>query len=181
MRLLSAFPLAVTSAIATASLTLFSALSHATSAPAATCYLLAHGENGQGSENSLRLPHLRTKDQWTAFVMVTNTSDKFLNVILNFNRYDGSPFQAVSVAYEGLFDASNSPFDHTNGGAILKPGETARVSIFDDNYDELLVGSISWQADACIETGLLVSARSHYFKDHCYTSDLMFLNNGFPF
>lgn len=167
--------------LVTSSFLFISAFAQASGAPAATCYPLAHGENGQGSENSLALPHLRTKAEWTAFVMVTNTSDKFLNVKLNFNRYDGSPYQPVSVAYEGLFDASNSPFDHTNGGAILKPGETARVSIFDDNYNELLVGSVSWQADACIESGLSVSVRSHFFKDHRYTSDLMFLNNGFPF
>ncbi len=132
------------------------------SAPPATCYPLAHGENGQGSTNSLYLPHMRTVGGWAGYVMVTNTSDKYLNVTLNFKRYDGSPYLPYSYTLEGNFNSANSPFALLTGGAILKPGRTARITIYDDNNSDALMGSISWQADTCIEKALLVSARSHH-------------------
>lgn len=151
------------------------------SAPKATCYPLAHGENGQGSTNSLYLPHLRTVGYWNGYVMVSNTSDNYLNVKLNFKRYDGSPYLPYSYKLEGAFNAGNSPFGLLTGGAILKPGRTARITIYDDNNNDSLMGSVSWQADACIDHALLVSVRSYYENGSHMTSNLLLLNDGQPF
>ncbi len=163
-------------------LILFSSLAQAAgSAPAATCYPSEYGENGQGSTNSLYLPHLRTAVKWAGYVNVTNTSDKYLNVTLNFKRYDGSAYFPHTYALEGEFNAGNSPFALSTGGAILKPGRTARIAIYDDNNGDNLMGNVSWQADACIDHALLVSVRSHYENGSHMASNLMLLNDGQPF
>ncbi len=148
------------------------------SAPAATCYPLAHGEDGQGSTNSLYLPHLVTNSKWTASITLTNTSDEYLNVKLNFKSYDGSVYSPYHHQFWGEFNAGNSPFALENGGGILKPGRTAKVAIYDDNNNNSLMGSVSWQADACISEAVLVSVRNHYSG---VASTLLLLNDGQPF
>ncbi len=163
-------------------LALFSSLAQAGgSAPAATCYPLEHGEDGQGSTNSLYLPHLLTASSWTGYVMVTNTSNQYLNVKLNFKGYDGSVYLPKNHKLWGEFNAGNSPFALGSGGAVLKPGRTARIAIYDDNNNDALMGSVSWQADACIDHALLISVRSHYDSGSRMASNLVLLNDGQPF
>lgn len=144
----------------------------------ATCYPLVHGENGMGSTNSLNLPHMRTFSLWYSVIYVTNVSNDFVNVKLNFKRYNGDAYHPVSYDFDGEFNSGNSPFSVEPSGAILKPGRTAKVTIFDDSYTEALVGSISWQADSCINEALSVSVRSH--RSSLGTS-IDFLNGGQPF
>lgn len=159
----------------------FSPSVFASSAPAPECYPLVHGENGQGSTNSLYLPHLLTVNAYSFYVTMTNTSDEFVNVKLRFNSYDGGSYVPKQVVYYGMFNSVNSPFLPVESGAVLKPRETARVRVVDDSNLEALYGEISWQADSCIERALLVSVRNHYSTTSRFSSDLMLLNNGQPF
>lgn len=150
-------------------------------APPATCYAIPHGEDGMGSTNSLHLPHMQTRNDWNAQVFVTNTSNKFVNVKLNFNNFDGSTYTPTNTELEGEFSNGNSPLSLETGGAVLKPGRTARVIIRDNNKYDALIGKITWQADACIDRALLVSVRSQYYYGSSLASTLIPLNNGFPF
>lgn len=145
----------------------------------ATCYPLVHGENGMGSTNSLNLPHMRTASTWTGQVYLTNTSDSFVNVKLKFSDYAGAHYAIYDHSFDGAFSQSNSPFN-TIGGAILKPNETAKVIIYDDNFQDALVGRVEWQADACIKEALVVSVRNN-FNGPSAASTLLFLNGGLPF
>lgn len=151
------------------------------SAPEAQCYPLVHGEEGMGSTNSLFLPHLLTDNAWSFYVTLTNTSEKFVNVKLRFNAYDGNAYTPQQVVYYGSFSAVNSPLLPSLSGAVLKPNETARVRILDDSNSEALQGRVSWQADSCISSALLVSVRSHYSTSTRFGSDIRLLNNGQPF
>jgi len=142
-------------------------------APPAECYPLVHGENGQGSTNFIRLPHLRTNGSWDNYITVTNESDKQVNVKLKFNDFDGAVYSPYSVFYYGNFDVTNSPLNLS--GAVLKPNRTAQISIRDPANPDTLSGKVSWQADSCIESALHVSVRSH--NPGGYTS-LLQLNGG---
>ena len=159
----------------------FSPSVFASSAPAPECYPLVHGENGQGSTNSLYLPHLYLDSHWVAHISVTNTSKEFVNVKLNFKESRGIPALPNSVTYHGAFNTSNSPLSVNSGGAILKPNESARIAVLNVPIDESLFGTISWQADSCIDSALLVSVRSQYNVNVGFATSLMLLNNGQPF
>lgn len=150
-------------------------------APPATCYAIPHGEDGMGSTNSLHLPHMQTRNNWSAKVFVTNTSNKFVNVKLNFSNFDGSTYTPTTTELEGEFSSGNSPLSLETGGAVLKPGRTALVIIRDDNKSNALVGKITWQADVCIDRALLVSVRNNLQESGRASTTLIPLNNGFPF
>lgn len=152
----------------------------ASSAPAPECYPLVHGENGQGSTNSLYLPHLYLDSTWESYISVTNTSSEFVNVKLNFKDSAGVLALPRGVDYYGAFNASNTPLSVNSGGAILKPNESARVRVANVPVAEAVFGSISWQADSCIDSALLVTVRSQYSENRL-ASSLMLLNNGQPF
>ena len=147
----------------------------------AQCYPLVNGEEGMGSTNSIQLPHTHTSGSWTSYIYVTNTGYKKVNVKLNYTRFDSSVYAPVNVQYHGAFNSANSPLDLLNGGGILRPHETARITIRDDNYSEDLSGSISWQADACIESALVVSVRNQYSVSGRIATSLQVLNGGKAF
>lgn len=159
----------------------FSTVALASTTPAPTCYSIEHGEEGMGSTNSLTLPHMLTDGAWTTFISVTNTSDKFVNVKVNFSAPDGSPYFPSHFNHNGMFNANNSPLMLNAGGAILKPNETARLNVHEDQYQEVLFGRISWQADACIDSALVVSVRSQYNAGGSFGTSIELLNNGQPF
>lgn len=142
-------------------------------APPAECYPLVHGENGQGSTNFIRLPHLRTNSSWEIYLTVTNESDKQVNVKLKFNDFDGAVYSPYSVLNRGNFTSTNSPLSLS--GAVLKPNHTAQIVILDPANLDMLSGKLSWQADACIDSALHVSVRTH--STGGYTS-LLQLNGG---
>ncbi len=158
----------------------FSTVALASNAPAPTCYPIEHGENGMGSTNSMFLPHVFTQSNWQYFVTVTNTSDKFVNVKLDFKSPDGSQYTPYSFSLSGMFNSTNSPLS-INGGAVLKPNETAKIAITDPANAVPLFGSITWQADACIDNAIVVSARSQFSDATRLGSTLIHLNNGQPF
>ena len=163
-------------------LVFFSSLAHAGgSALSATCYPLEHGEDGQGSTNSLYLPHFITSGKWNGAVFITNVSDKYLNVKLDFMGFVGTIYEPYSYVLEGEFNSDNSPFSSDVGGAVLKPGKSARVTIFDENNDEALAGILKWQADACIKEALIVTFRSQYWGTETSSTSLTLLNDGQPF
>lgn len=147
----------------------------------AQCYPLIHGEEGQGSTNKIQLPHMHTAGRWNAYIYVTNTGYKTVNVKLNFTQFDGSIYTPVNVVSEGAFSSANSPFDLLNGGGILRPRETARITIFDDNFPQVLTGAISWQADACLEDALVVTVRNNFSANDQLGDSLVVLNGGNPF
>lgn len=142
-------------------------------APPAECYPLVHGENGQGSTNFIRLPHLRTDTTWNNFISVTNESDKQVNVKLKFNDMEGLIYNPYSVLHYGDFTSTNSPLNLS--GAVLKPNHTAQIVVRDPDHIGMLSGKLSWQADACIDSALHVSVRTH--SSGGYTS-LLQLNGG---
>ncbi|UAA37718.1 hypothetical protein KIH87_13500 [Paraneptunicella aestuarii] len=152
-------------------------------APPATCYSIPHGEDGQGSTNSLYLPPFLTHGKWTGYVTVTNTSDKYINVRLHFKNYDGSVYYPQSYELKGEFNSSNSPISTSpiNSWAIVRPGRSARIGIFEDSYQDVMFGTVIWQTDACIDQALLVAFRSHYSATGQEASTLMLLNDGQPF
>lgn len=161
-------------------LSLFSSVTQAGGfAPEASCYPLAHGENGMGSTNTLNLPHMRTASSWMAHIYLTNTSDVFVNVKLKFKDFAGSVYAPKNYELYGAFNQSNSPLTDI-GGAILKPNETAKVVILDNSFQDALVGRVEWQADACIKEALLVTAKNN-FNGSSAVSTLMLLNGGQPF
>lgn len=141
-------------------------------APPAECYPLVHGENGQGSTNFIRLPHLGTHDGWSIFLSVTNESDKKVNVKFKFSDMNGAVYNPYGYSFQGSFNTNNSPFEI--GGAILNPDHTAHITITDDAYQGVLSGKVIWQADSCINSALHVSVRSH----HNGLSTLLQLNGG---
>lgn len=157
----------------------FNALAHDDAQP--LCYPLAHGENGLGSTNEFTLPHLETNGNWRAFIVMTNTSDKNINVKLRFTDYNGQNYTPSNYLLEGSFHTSNNPFEVNPYGAVLFPGKTSRSIIFDSGNTQALAGKVSWQADACIESALSVTVRSHYSESGKMASNIMPLNGGKPF
>ncbi len=151
------------------------------SAPPATCYPLAIGEGGQGSTNSLHLPHFVTASKWSGTIWLTNTSDKYVNVTLNFKNYDGSTYLPQDYSFVGEFDSNNSPFALATGGAILQSGRSARIVINDASRTDSMIGTVDWQADACIDDALVVSFRSQYSDAGRLGTSQMILNDGQPF
>jgi len=151
------------------------------SAPEAQCYPLVHGEEGMGSTNSLFLPHLSSEGNWQYFIYVTNVSEKYINVKLSQEDFQGAVFIPQTVTFDGAFSVDNSPIGFDSSKAILKPRESGRIGVFDANGPSILSGTVSWQADVCIERALLVTIRGNYNDKSRLGSNIFFLNNGQPF
>ena len=102
------------------------------------------------------------------------------------SRAMGSP-SAWRIGWVGIFTLSDpvgpeyAPLDTYNGGGFLKPGESGVIGVFDDHHMQDFTGSISWQADACIESALVVTVRSTYSKNDRMTDSRIFLNGGNAF
>jgi len=148
------------------------------------CYPLAHGENGLGSRNSMFLPTLITEATgWNAYIYITNTSYKPVNVRLDFLNYNASPYEPHTVTYFGQFSASNSPIDTSGVPALLGPHQTGFIRIFDDNVSQNIgfTGKVQWQADACIDKALRVDVRNAYLNGNRYSQGFVMLNGGNSF
>jgi len=148
------------------------------------CYPLAQGENGLGSQNSMLLPTLVTGGvEWTTYLYFTNASDKPINVKLDFLKYNAAPYIPYTYTYSGQFSATNSPLQSDSGVALLKPLETGRLVIFDDNspHEEGFTGRVYWQADACLDSALKVDIRTAYNGNSRLDAGFITLNGGNPF
>ena len=166
---------------AAASLLINASMVNALGADGAECYSLPHGKDGQGSYNTMYLPHQITSGPWTSFIYVTNAGYETVNVKLNFTRYNGTDYKPYDVSYGGAFNNNNSPLKVVEGSAMLRPKHSALITIREDEYFAPLAGYIRWQADSCIDKSLVVSVRSHYDDNLRSNSSLFFLNGGNPF
>lgn len=142
------------------------------------CYTLAHGEDGLGSTKFMHLPHLLTgTNKWSSLIYITNISDKNINVKLTTDLYTGVSYTPNNTDHYG-FEPGNTPF---NDWAILASGKSARLVISDDNVTDFLAGKLTWQADACIEHGLVASVRNVFSESGRYDQGYVLLNGGNPF
>ena len=156
----------------------FSAQAH--DDPQQHCYPLAHGENGLGSRNEKHLSYLLTHDNWFSTVYVSNVSNEPLNIKLSLITESNQPHQVQNFQLYGSFDQSNSPI-HNNIGAILKPGFSGRIRIYDNLGTNTLTGKIQWQADTCLNEALVVSIRTTRWEGSSAVSSTAFVNGGNPF
>lgn len=145
------------------------------------CYPLAHGENGQGSTNSKYLAHQSVNAGWQSTFYVTNVSDKPVNIKLDFNDANGNSYAFPTTLYYDNFTSSNSPLDTLSGGAILTPGKTGSVILLGSSYPGTITGTITWQADACLESAIIATLRNVRHNSSLYSQGLFPLNNGEPF
>jgi len=144
------------------------------------CYPLEHGENGLGSRNEKHLSYLLTHDDWFSTVYVSNVSNEPLNIKLSLITESNQPHQAQDFQLNGSFDQSNSPI-HNNIGAILKPGFSGRIAVYDHLETNTLTGKIQWQADTCLNEAIVVSIRTARWEGSSAVSSTAFVNGGNPF
>lgn len=145
------------------------------------CYPLAHGEEGMGSSNSIYAPFVlsRGNGQIPLF-FISNTSNKNINVKVTFRTWGGENYVPTKYLMSGGFSNSNSPFNVGNGGAILKPFESGRIRMDNNEFDSLL-GKITWQADACLETALVGAMANQYMDSRGFDKGFALFNGGNPF
>ena len=145
------------------------------------CYPLLNHEGRMGSTNSVYMPFMHTRRNWSSNFYLTNTSDKNLNVKSVLRTQDGDVYTPTQYSLHGAFSSINSPFDQVVGGAILKPFKTGEVYIMEDHFSQSFTGKITWQADACLEHAMTGAARIYYLDSSHFDQGLVLFNGGQPF
>lgn len=152
------------------------------------CYPLAHGENGQGSRSSVRIPSMLVSGSAMLELFLTNIGEQAINVTLELYDEDGNRWvPAPATTYAGKFSASNSPIRQLDGtgAAQLSSLEAGFVRIDDNTQSKLVHGVLNWQADKCLSDPMLsVDASIYYHFPNSSTRDstrAVIINGGKPF
>lgn len=153
-----------------------------------TCFPLAHGENGMGSQASVVVPPFFLRGSSLVELFVKNIGSDGVNVNLKLFDEDGNQWvPAQTPLYRGHFDIANSPIRELDGSgaALLKSFETGFMQLDDDSELKIVSGVLTWQANKCLEKAMLSVDMSVYrfFKgsptrDH---SRSVTINGGNPF
>lgn len=147
------------------------------------CYDLAHGENGQGSTNSVFIPPFTMQGSSQLDVMVSNIGQYPVNVKLKLFDENGVAFEPTDVEFEANFTATNNPITKTDGSgaAILSSNKLGYVRI-DSAVNTYYTGILSWQVDACLtEPTLSVNIGNFLYNGNVADRGIITVNGGNPF
>lgn len=153
-----------------------------------TCFPLAHGENGMGSQASVIVPPFFVQGSSLVELFVKNIGSDGVNVNLKLFDEDGNQWvPSQAPVYRGYFNAANSPIRQLDGTgvALLKSFETGFVQIDDNSETKIISGVLTWQANTCLDKATLSVDMSVY--RHFETTPLrdnsrsVTINGGNPF
>lgn len=122
---------------------------------AAECYSLAHGENGQGSRNTVMVPAFEVGPTNSLKLLVTNIDSKAVNFKVKLLDQAGNLHAASDYSLGGQFNANaNSPIEGaTDGTALLKSFEVGTINIDESSHTSgPLTAQLTWQVDSCDST-----------------------------
>lgn len=130
-----------------------------------TCFPLAHGENGMGSQASVIVPPFLVEGSAEVELFVKNIGPNGVNVSLKLFDEDGNQWvPSQSTAYRGYFNPSNSPIRQLDGTgvALLKSFESGYLKLDDNSESKIISGILTWQANKCLDKATLSVDMSIY-------------------
>ena len=154
------------------------------SALAVSCYSLPHGENGQGSKHSVKLPPITSAYGSDSDFQLTirNQGTRNFNIKVRFYDENGLPFVPSNTSLDGNFSVSNNPVtDVSGGGAGFLTPENIGVLRVDNNEVDTFTAEITWQTDACLTfdaVPLIVNAEHYYLRNGQYFKTAIPVNSG---